>query len=83
MIIPSYKTEEFRAESLIMSQSPPITGYSLLVTLFVLGFGLTKAVLAYRGMSTALTTLEWVFGVVVTDSWVAFTLSLILIEAFI
>jgi len=45
---------------------PLITGYRLLVTLLTIIFGMSKAILSYRSQSAAPTTLDWVFGVVVT-----------------
>ena len=48
---------------------PLITGYRLLVTLLTVIFGVSKAILSYRGQSTAPTTLDWVSGVAVTLGW--------------
>jgi hypothetical protein len=45
---------------------PLITGYRLLVSLITVTFGMSKAVLSYQGQSAAPTTLDWVFGVVIT-----------------
>ena len=45
---------------------PLVTGYRLLVSLLTLIFGMSKAVLSYQGQSTAPTTVDWVFGVLVT-----------------
>lgn len=44
---------------------PKLTGYRVAVLALTTGFGLSKAVLAYRGESFAAITLEWVFSVVV------------------
>ncbi|KAI0315929.1 hypothetical protein OF83DRAFT_307301 [Amylostereum chailletii] len=48
------------------AQRPPLlvklTGYRLLNTAIIVGLGIPKAVLAYRG-ETAATTLDWVLGV--------------------
>ncbi|TDL19076.1 hypothetical protein BD410DRAFT_806027 [Rickenella mellea] len=45
---------------------PTITPYRLIITCLTAGFGLSKASLAYRGLSASPTTLEWIFGVIVT-----------------
>ncbi|KIK08986.1 hypothetical protein K443DRAFT_672030 [Laccaria amethystina LaAM-08-1] len=44
---------------------PKLTLYRILVIALTAGFGLWKAALSYRGESTAPTTLDWVYGVVV------------------
>ena len=44
---------------------PGLTGYRLLVILLTAIFGLSKAGLSYNGQSTAPTTLDWMYGVVV------------------
>jgi len=44
---------------------PGLTGYRLLVILLTAIFGLSKAGLSYHGQSTAPTTLDWIYGVVV------------------
>ena len=43
-----------------------ITGSRLLITVVTTAFGSSKAVLSYQGHSVAPTTLEWVFGVVLS-----------------
>ncbi|TDL24732.1 hypothetical protein BD410DRAFT_718406 [Rickenella mellea] len=43
-----------------------LTGYRLIVILTTAGFGLSKAALSYHGKSTAPTTLEWLYGIVIT-----------------
>ncbi|TDL19101.1 hypothetical protein BD410DRAFT_792523 [Rickenella mellea] len=45
---------------------PTITPFRLMITCLTAGFGMSKAWLAYRGLPTFPTTLEWVFGVMVT-----------------
>lgn len=49
---------------------PKLTGYHALVLALTAGFGLSKAVLAYRGGSIAPITIEWVFSVVVLLAYV-------------
>ena len=66
MNIPQSDTEELNSESLIQSKRPPITGYRILVTASAISFGMTKAALSYRGFETVPTTIEWIYGVVVT-----------------
>jgi hypothetical protein len=44
---------------------PKLTGYRLIVIALTVGFGLSKAILCYKGKSIAPITLEWVFGVVI------------------
>jgi hypothetical protein len=44
---------------------PKLTVYRLLIICLTAGSGLAKAILAYRGETTAPITIEWVFGVVV------------------
>ncbi|KAJ3505941.1 hypothetical protein NMY22_g17410 [Coprinellus aureogranulatus] len=68
--IPLYDTEELPAERLIKSGTLPVSGYRILVSLCVISFGTTKALLAYRGLSShgAPTAVEWVYGILVTVS---------------
>lgn len=40
-----------------------LTGYRLLNIVTIAGFGITKAVLSYRGYSIVPTTLDWLSGV--------------------
>ncbi|KDQ50622.1 hypothetical protein JAAARDRAFT_186087 [Jaapia argillacea MUCL 33604] len=49
-----------------ISWHPRLTGYRFLVISSTAGFGISKAVAAYRGESVASTTLEWTFSVVVS-----------------
>ncbi|KAF7361520.1 hypothetical protein MSAN_01185600 [Mycena sanguinolenta] len=51
-----------------------VTVWRLLNTILVLGFGVYKAVAAYRGQQTASTTLDWILGVlwVITAYWISF-----------
>ena len=44
---------------------PKLTLFRLLVILLTSSFGITKAWLSYHGFSTAPTTLEWLYGVLV------------------
>ncbi|KIJ32617.1 hypothetical protein M422DRAFT_52771 [Sphaerobolus stellatus SS14] len=46
-----------------------LTGFRLLTLLSTSGFGVVKAILSYLGHSTAPTTLDWAFGVVITVVW--------------
>ncbi|KAF8310493.1 hypothetical protein DL93DRAFT_2084497 [Clavulina sp. PMI_390] len=41
-----------------------ITGYRILTTIVILGFGVTKATLSYMGWTVVPITLEWLMGVV-------------------
>ncbi|TDL13661.1 hypothetical protein BD410DRAFT_735048 [Rickenella mellea] len=43
-----------------------LTGYRLIVILTTAGFGLSKAALSYQGKSTTPTTLEWLYGIIIT-----------------
>ncbi|KAH6899378.1 hypothetical protein BKA70DRAFT_1314245 [Coprinopsis sp. MPI-PUGE-AT-0042] len=54
---------------LLKPKHPPITGYRFLVTLCVVGVGSLKAALSFKGKSTEPTTIEWVFGVIITVSF--------------
>ena len=45
------------------AERPKITGYRILVLGLAFTFGMSKAWLAYAGQSTALTTLDWLYGV--------------------
>ncbi|TFK31736.1 hypothetical protein BDQ12DRAFT_92571 [Crucibulum laeve] len=63
---PNYRTDERSVERLIKPPHPPVTGYRMLVTFTAICFGMVKSSLSYRGLSTAPTTIEWIFGVVVT-----------------
>ena len=45
---------------------PKITPYRLLVLVVGVSFGTTKAILAYKGETIALITVEWIAGVVVS-----------------
>ncbi|TFK31440.1 hypothetical protein BDQ12DRAFT_694141 [Crucibulum laeve] len=65
---PNYRTDERSVERLIKPLHPPVTGYRILVTFTAFCFGMVKSSLSYRGLSTAPTTIEWIFGVVVTSS---------------
>ncbi|TDL14076.1 hypothetical protein BD410DRAFT_290972 [Rickenella mellea] len=47
-------------------QHPKLTLYRLSIVLLTAGFGTSKALSAYRGHSSTPTTLEWVYGVVLT-----------------
>jgi hypothetical protein len=64
--IPHYDTEERTLDVLIKPKHPPVTGYRIIVTAAAISFGMTKAMLSYRGQQTAPTTVEWAYGVVVT-----------------
>jgi hypothetical protein len=43
-----------------------LTGYRLLTTSVILGFGIPKAVYSYSGQSIISTTLDWVAGTILT-----------------
>ncbi|KAF8283381.1 hypothetical protein DL93DRAFT_2069513, partial [Clavulina sp. PMI_390] len=51
-----------------------ITGYRILTTTVLLGFGLAKASLSYMGWTVVPITLEWVVGVFVATAlyWIGF-----------
>ena len=44
---------------------PRLTSYRVLVIFLTAIFGLSKAYLSYRGYSTAPTTVDWLYGVLV------------------
>ncbi|TDL15060.1 hypothetical protein BD410DRAFT_140117 [Rickenella mellea] len=58
-IIPQHLTRRTNAW-----RHPELTGYRILVILLTFLFGLSKAILAYKGQSLAGNSVEWVFGVV-------------------
>lgn len=41
-----------------------ITGYRILTTIVVLGFGIAKTTLSYLGKDVPSVTLEWIVGVI-------------------
>ena len=61
-----YDTEERSMELLLKPRQPSITGYRILVSASAVSFGITKAFLSYQGLDTAPTTVEWVYGVLIT-----------------
>jgi hypothetical protein len=63
---PRYRTDEYDTNLLLKPTLPPITGYRLLVTFCALGFGISKAVLSYKGFATEPTSVDWIFGCTVT-----------------
>lgn len=64
--IPVYATEERPSQYLIRPKRPHLTGYRILVGASATAFGLAKALLSYRGVNTAPTAVEWIYGVVIT-----------------
>ncbi|KAF6753544.1 hypothetical protein DFP72DRAFT_901982 [Ephemerocybe angulata] len=66
--IPRYSTEERTVDPLIKPKHPSVTGYRILVTGTAISLGLTKAIVAYLGHTTVPTTLEWIYGILVTLS---------------
>ncbi|KAF7357774.1 hypothetical protein MVEN_00823400 [Mycena venus] len=44
---------------------PRLTAYRILCFALTAGFGAVKAVLSYRGQTTAPTTLDWIYGIIV------------------
>ncbi|PPQ67968.1 hypothetical protein CVT24_003161, partial [Panaeolus cyanescens] len=48
------------------SRLPIISGYNILISLLVILFGMVKAILSYLAYSTGVTTIDWIFGVVLT-----------------
>ncbi|RXW15815.1 hypothetical protein EST38_g10038 [Candolleomyces aberdarensis] len=64
--IPQYETEERTLDLLIKPKHPPVTGYRIIVTAAAILFGMTKAMLSYRGEQTGPMTVEWAYGIVVT-----------------
>ena len=64
--IPMYDTEERPTDLLLKPKQPSVTGYRILVSASAVSFGMTKAFLSYRGLDTAPTTVEWVYGVMIT-----------------
>ncbi|TFK22028.1 hypothetical protein FA15DRAFT_54082 [Coprinopsis marcescibilis] len=71
---PRYRSEERPSALLIKPRRPPVTGYRILVSICVVSFGMAKAGLSYSGKEAAPTAVEWVFGVFVSLSSVAFNL---------
>ncbi|KAF9036290.1 hypothetical protein BJ165DRAFT_1507779 [Panaeolus papilionaceus] len=59
-------SERRRASYAGPKRLPTISGYNILVSLVAILFGLVKATLSYLGYSTALTTVDWVFAVIIT-----------------
>ncbi|RXW15809.1 hypothetical protein EST38_g10044 [Candolleomyces aberdarensis] len=64
--IPQYNTEERNLDFWNERKHPPVTGYRILVTATSVVFGVIKAALSYCGQDTAPTTVEWVYGTVIT-----------------
>ncbi|KAJ2933426.1 hypothetical protein H1R20_g3676, partial [Candolleomyces eurysporus] len=64
--IPQYETDERTLDLLIKPKHPPVTGYRIIVTAAAILFGMTKAMLSYRGEQTGPMTVEWAYGIVVT-----------------
>lgn len=64
---PQVQSYQLYTESRLVRRSwhQSLTGYRLLVIALTAIFGLSKAVLSYRGQSTVPTTLDWMYGVVV------------------
>ncbi|KIJ95374.1 hypothetical protein K443DRAFT_134436 [Laccaria amethystina LaAM-08-1] len=48
-------------------EAPIITANRIFVTLTVVIFGLTKAALAYSGFKTAASTIDWIFGIIISS----------------
>jgi hypothetical protein len=44
--------------------TPIVTGNRIFVTISVVGFGVSKAIVTYRGLPTSANTLDWVFAIV-------------------
>jgi hypothetical protein len=51
-------------------EAPIITANRIFVTLTVVIFGLTKAALAYSGFKTAASTIDWIFGIIISSMYV-------------
>ncbi|KDQ50624.1 hypothetical protein JAAARDRAFT_581263 [Jaapia argillacea MUCL 33604] len=67
--VPSYRTDERCTVLLIENPNPALTGYRLSLTVVAICFGLSKAVLSYCGYTTVPSTLDWVFGVLISISF--------------
>ncbi|TFK31737.1 hypothetical protein BDQ12DRAFT_92627 [Crucibulum laeve] len=63
--LPPYLSTEQAITPTNSTRHPKLTGYRLLVIILTASFGFSKAALSYRGESTAPTTLDWLYGVVV------------------
>jgi hypothetical protein len=50
---------------------PKLTGYRLLAVSLTIGFGTAQAILTYQRHTFAPTTLGWIFGIVITLSYVS------------
>jgi len=62
MSLPSFES----AEPLQTATRPKLTGYRLLVVSTTVAFGSAKAILTSQGRKLAPTTLEWIFGIIIT-----------------
>ncbi|KDR67031.1 hypothetical protein GALMADRAFT_283687 [Galerina marginata CBS 339.88] len=63
---PSYMSEEKAAIAVGPGDRPPITLYRILVCCTVASLGMSKAVLGYYGLSTAVTWTDWALAVPIT-----------------
>ena len=52
--------------------TPIVTGNRIFVTVSVVGFGMSKAIVTYHGLPTSANTLDWVFAIVVSSLSVFF-----------
>lgn len=61
--LPYARRQDVFEHELRPGERPKLTGYRMLVLGLAITFGLSKARLAYLGQSTALNTLDWLYGV--------------------
>jgi hypothetical protein len=54
--------------------TPIVTGNRIFVTVSVVGFGMSKAIVTYHGLPTSANTLDWVFAIVISSLSVCFIL---------
>ncbi|KIK02654.1 hypothetical protein K443DRAFT_511681 [Laccaria amethystina LaAM-08-1] len=47
--------------------TPIVTGNRIFVTVSVVGFGMSKAIVTYHGLPTSANTLDWVFAIVISS----------------
>ena len=61
---PTYSCQERSTNIHSFQRQPPVTGYSVLITIFLMIFGTNKLLASYFGTSHAATTIDWLMSVV-------------------
>jgi len=64
---PSYQSKNRKIVVRHYDWYPPVTGYRLLVSFVILGFGVAKMICGYLGLDVTANALDWSFGVVITS----------------